>query len=342
MKKYLLSLLISLFIVLAIAPSAVLAQNPEPGNSITGDQVIIGNTFRLEANDTLEGNILVVGGTVSTVQGSTVNGDLVLIGGTMAINGTINGDIVSIGGVVTLEDSAVVNGGLAILGTSLVRSPSAQITGNIMEETPGYQNLDFLKKYGISIPFTQKQSPFSKVINATFNSLVMAALAVVLGLLMPSNIKNVAAALVSQPAITGGAGLLTIVVAPIIMVLLAITIILLPVSLLAMLALALSLLFGFIVVGYEIGNRLSGLFKDTWHPSIAAGIGTLFLSLVTSLAGVIPCVGWILGFVASIMGLGAVIISRFGSNKFAPSVVQAVISPVTETPSQDSPENPTL
>jgi len=72
------------------------------------------------------------------------------------------------------------------------------------------------------------------------------------------------------------------------------------------------------------------VFKDTWHPSIAAGIGTLLLSLVTGFAGVIPCVGWVLGFLASIIGLGAVVISRFGSTKYATKVISAVIQPAEE------------
>ncbi len=342
MKKTLTFLLVTIVILLAVTPSAVLAQNPEPGNTITGDQVIIGNTFRLESGETLDGNMLIIGGTASTAQDSMVNGDLVLVGGTLAVNGSVNGDIVSIGGVVNLEDAAVINGSMTMIGASLKRSPLAQITGSISEETPHFLDFDFLDENGLNLPLAPKRTPFTKVLNAAFQALVMAALAVVVGLLLPRNMKNVAAALVREPVVTGGVGLLTIVVAPVILVLLAITIILIPVSLLAAIALALAVLFGYIVVGYEIGNRFSTLFKDTWHPSIAAGIGTLLLALVTGLSGIIPCVGWVLGFVASIMGLGAVVTSRFGSTRYASSVVQAVISPVEPVPPQEPPATPDI
>jgi len=340
MKKTFNLLVITILLLLAFITSPVQAQDPQPGNTISGDQVIIGNSFSLQSNETLEGSLLIIGGTASTAEDSKVNGDLVLIGGTLAINGAVEGDIVSIGGVVTLEDNAVVNGGLTMIGASLTRSPSARINGSILEETPRLLNFNFLKENGLKLPLQSNTKPLNKILTATFQSLVMAVLAVLVGLLLPLNLKNSAAALVREPVVTGGIGLLTVVVAPVILVLLTITIILIPVTLLAAVALGLAVVFGNIVIGYEIGNRLSTVVKDTWHPSIAAGIGTLLLSLVTGFAGVIPCVGWVLGFLASVMGLGAVVTSRFGSTKYAAKVVEAVIQPVVEVPPAEPPATP--
>lgn len=345
MKKNLIFLVVTALLLLAFTPTPVLAQDPEPGNTISGDQVIIGNTFRLENGETLDGSLLIIGGTATTLADSVVNGDLVLIGGTLAINGSVNGDIVSIGGVVNLEDAAVINGSLTMVGASLKRSPSAQISGSVSEETPRFLDFDFLDENGLKLPFTSNRKPLNGVLTATFQSLVMAVLAVLVGLLLPRNLKNSAAALVREPVVTGGVGLLAVVVAPVLLVLLAITIILIPVAVLTAIALGLAIVFGNIVVGYEIGNRLSTVFKDTWHPSIAAGIGTLLLSLVTGFAGIIPCVGWVLGFIASIMGLGAVVTSRFGSTKYANKVLQAVITPMqpaasSEAPHQEPPATP--
>ncbi len=341
MKKTLTFLVVTTLLMLAFTHSPVLAQDPEPGNTISGDQVIIGNTFRLESGETLDGSMLIIGGTATTVADSKVNGDLILIGGTLTVNGSVDGDIVSIGGVVNLEDAAVVNGSLTLVGASLKRSPSAQISGSVSEETPHFLDFDFLDENGLKLPFTPNQKPLNRVLTATFQALVMAVLAVLIGLLLPRNMKNSAAALVREPVVTGGVGLLTTVVAPVILVLLSITIILIPVALLAAIALGLAIVFGNIVVGYEIGNRLSTVFKDTWHPSIAAGIGTLLLSLVTGFAGIIPCIGWVLGFIASILGLGAVVTSRFGSTKYANKVVQAVIAPQQPfTPPEEPPQEP--
>jgi hypothetical protein len=168
----------------------------------------------------------------------------------------------------------------------------------------------------------------------------MAALAVILGLLFPQQIKRVATTFSSEPLVTGGVGLLSIVIAAILLVLFTITIILIPVTVLSVLLLGVAFLFGWIAMGNEIGFRLAQLFKTTWHPSIASGIGVLLLGLVTGFATLIPCIGWLVGFIVAIVGLGAVVISRFGSSKYANKVTQAVLPTVPVAPNPPEPPAP--
>lgn len=340
MKKSLVCLLVVLLALLLVAPSPVFAQdtNPPSGNTITGDQVIIGNTFRLESGDTLDGNMLIIGGSATTADGSAVNGDLVLIGGTLSIGGTVNGDIVSIGGAVNLADNSIVNGDLSLLGANLQRSSGATINGRVEEGSPGVIGGESVDQIGRWLPFGNWRNPVRGILTTLFEALAMGILALLVGLLLPHNTKNIAAAMVREPLVSGGIGLLTIIVAPIVLLLLMITIILIPVSVLAFIALGIALLFGFIAVGYEVGQRLAKLFKTTWHPSISAGIGTLLLSLVSGVAGLIPCVGWVLGFLAGIVGLGAVIISRVGSEKYVKQLYQSVVQPVSTTTNETPPE----
>lgn len=343
MKNIAKCLLVVLLMFLAFNPSPALAQSstPQPGNEIVGDQVIIGNTFRLESGETLQGSLLVIGGTASTAETSKVNGDLLLIGGTLTIAGEVNGDIVSIGGAVNLEDPAVINGDLSLLGANLQRSAGAIINGGVSEDTPNFLNNNQPGQITRWFPFTSNRTPLRKVLTTTFQSLAMGILAVLIGLLLPRNLKNIASTVVHEPLVSGGVGLLTALVMPIILVLLMITILLIPVSVLGFIALGLAFLLGFIVVGYEVGQRLAGLFKTSWHPSIAAGVGTLLLSLVTGVANFIPCIGWVLGFIAGIVGLGAVITSRVGSERYANKLLQAVL-PVAPIPSAAVPtESPT-
>lgn len=342
MKKSLYSLLVMILVLLVIAPAPVLAQdnNPPSGSTITGDQVVIGNTFRLAAGDTLEGNMLIVGGTATTTSGSVVNGDLILIGGTLGIDGSVNGDIVSIGGAVNLGDNAIINGDLSMLGANLQRASGAVINGRVEEESPNFIGEEAVNQWTRWMPFGNWRNPLRGLLTTVFEALAMGILAVLVGLLLPHNVKNIATNIVTEPLISGGIGLLTIIVAPIILLLLAITIILIPVSLLAFIALGLALLLGFIAVGYEVGQRLATLFKTTWHPSISAGVGTLLLSLVTGMAGLIPCVGWVLGFLVGIIGIGAVITSRVGSEKYVKKLYQAVIQPEAATAPIDPLEAP--
>jgi hypothetical protein len=335
----------AILVTLLITPITVLAQTPttEPTKTISGDQVVIANTYRLESGDELMGNLAVIGGTATLDEGSTMTGDVILIGGTLTVDGTVNGDFIAIGGAVNIEDTADINGNISLVGATIKKSPLAEINGEITEQSPKFFDFNLSDPKAFNFPFTAKTSLLTKMLQASLQALAMAALAVILGLLLPNQIKRVADTINKEPLVTGGVGLLSVVVAPILLVLLTITLILIPVAILSTFLVGLAVLFGWIAIGYEIGERLAVLFKTTWHPSIAAGIGVLLLGLVTGFATLIPCIGWLIGVIVAILGLGAVVISRFGSSKYANKMVQAMTpsAPIPPTP-PSAPEPPQI
>jgi len=328
--------------LLLVSVTSVSAQTPgeETGKTITGDQIVLANTYRLETGDELIGNLAVIGGTATLEEGSTMTGDVFLSGGTLTLGGTVNGDFIAIGGALNIDDSAIVNGNISLIGATIKKSPLAEINGEITEQSPKFFDFDLSNPDGIDLPFAKQKTALEKMLGSALQALAMAALAVVLGLLFPEQIKRVASVATREPLVTGGVGLLTLVIAPILLVLLAITVILIPVSILTAMLLGLSILYGWIAIGQELGQRLATLFKTFWHPSIAAGIGTLILGLVTGFADLIPCVGWIFGFLVGIFGLGAVVISRFGSEKYAKKMVNAVIPAAPATDAVVEPQQP--
>jgi hypothetical protein len=334
----------ALLVLLMVTPVSVLAQTPtsQPGKTIKGDQFVIADTYRLQIGDKLFGNLAVIGGTATLDAGSIMTGDVFLTGGTITISGTVNGDLIAIGGAVNIEDTAVVDGNISLVGATLKKSPIAEINGEITEQSPKFLDFNLDTPNGIQIPFIPKQTPLTKMLQASLQALAMAALAVVIGLLFPQQIKRISTTFTTEPLVTGGVGLLSVVIASILLVLFTITLILIPVTVLSLILLGVAVLFGWIAIGCEIGQRLAGLFKATWHASIAAGIGVLLLGLVTGFATLIPCVGWLVGFVVAIVGLGAVVISRFGSSKYANKMALAVMpsAPVPPVPPV-SPEPPT-
>lgn len=335
----------AILVILLITPITALAQAPttEPAKTISGDQIVIANTYRLAAGDELIGNLAVIGGTATLDEGSTMTGDVFLTGGTLTVSGTVNGDFIAIGGAINIEDTADINGNISLIGATIKKSPLAEINGEITEQSPKFFDFNLSDPKALNFPFTAKTSILTKMLQASLQALAMAALAVILGLLLPQQLKRVADTISAEPLVTGGVGLLSVVVVPILLVLLTITIILIPVTILGTLLIGFAVLFGWIAIGYEIGQRLAVLFKTTWHPSIAAGIGVLLLGLVTGFATLIPCIGWLIGVIVAILGLGAVVISRFGSSKYANKVVKAVIpsAPIPPAPPA-SPEPPQL
>jgi hypothetical protein len=149
---------------------------------------------------------------------------------------------------------------------------------------------------------------------------MFALLAVLVVIFFDMSTGRVSKAAIEQPVITVGAGLLTAFLSPLALIAMTITIILIPVTLLTMFALVIAWLFGWISIGLEVGKRIATLFNTEWAPAISAGIGTFILFLVLGgISELIPCVGWLPLVLVGLWGLGAVIMTRFGSQKYNPA-----------------------
>lgn len=320
------------------------AQTPTPptGQTITieGDQFVVGNTYVLAKDQTLNGNLAIVGGTATLEDGSMVNGDILVLGGMLSMAGKVDGDMIAIGGVVNMQDSAELTGQIVRIG-SLLNVGNAQITGGVKE---GFREDFKLSNPSAPIPFEIPATPEQpapeapsaalKVLWALVQSLTLAALAVVVTLFLPKPTERVVDTLHGETWITGGVGILTILAFPVLLVVMIVTILLIPFTPIAVLVLAVAVVYGWIAVGYELGQRMAELFKAEWAGPVSAGLGTLALTLVVRAVGIIPCMGWVVGVIVGIFGLGAVVISRFGVLKFSaqPQPTAAVAQPPVEPP----------
>jgi hypothetical protein len=137
---------------------------------------------------------------------------------------------------------------------------------------------------------------------------------------------------VSQPVVAGGAGLITAFLAPFVLIALTITIILIPVTLIAVLVLVAAWFFGWIALGLEVGRRLGKLANIELAPALAAGLGTFLLMLVfDGMSELIPCIGWLPQTLIGIWALGAVLVTRFGSQDYPQDQVLDAPAVVVET-----------
>jgi len=101
-------------------------------------------------------------------------------------------------------------------------------------------------------------------------------------------------------------------------VVLAITIIFIPVALIGLLVLGFAIAFGWIAIGLEVGQRMARMFHQEWALPLSAALGTFVLYFVANGIGFIQCIGWIVPFLISMLGLGAVVLSRFGTTIYPP------------------------
>jgi len=332
MKRVLLALCVLLVGALAL-PVPASAAGPFDG------KVVFGGSFTLETGETLDGDLAVLGGIVVLMQGSTVKGQVALIGGSLTINGEIEGDLTIVGGAATLGETAVVRGDLVTLGAAVSKAQGARIEG---EQISGA---------GLEAPFRWEFPEIVQVVRMPWfmwqtwplsmawfvvRAIVLAGLAALVLLLAPEATARTSRALVQSPVNCGALGLLTIMAAPVFIVLLAITICLIPFSLAAAGILVVATVFGWIAVSLELGTRLAAAMKWVAQPPLAAGLGSLTLSLATGAIELIPCLGWVASplivAVAAALGLGAVITTRFGTREYLGPVAPVAAPPALIQP----------
>jgi hypothetical protein len=83
---------------------------------------------------------------------------------------------------------------------------------------------------------------------------------------------------------------------------------------------------------------MMGMLKQAWAPAVAAGVGTFTLSLVAwGFSAIVPCVGWLLPWTLACLGLGAILITRIGTQNYPGT---ETVTPTEEYRLVISPEEP--
>ena len=178
-------------------------------------------------------------------------------------------------------------------------------------------------------------NPFWESANVMFRALAVAAIAMLLTLFFQTQFERVGAAITGQPILAGSFGLLTLVVAPLAILIMTATLILIPVAaVVGFVLLPLAWLFGVIAVGQELGDRFTRAINQTWAPVLSTGFGTLLLMILSGFIGMVDCVGWLVPFILALMGIGGVMMTWFGT-RAAPGMLAA---PLNEPPPAGSSE----
>jgi hypothetical protein len=341
-SKILFALLIAL-LVATVLPVGALAKE------LREDRIVFGDNFILRSGDELNGNLVVFGGSAILEIDSTVYGDVVILGGNLEADGLITGNVVSIGGNVDLGDNATVQKDIVVFGSNLDQALGASVEGDIVDELTGPLAFNFSQDMRMPV-FRLGVNPFFELVWFGLRALLWAILAVVLVLFLPKQFDQIGRTVVRQPIVSGGLGLLTMFFVPVVLVLLLITLICSPLSVLGILMLAVAWAFGLIALGLEVGNRLAKILNQEWAPALSAGVGTLLLVIVLNgLQAVVPCVGWVFPAIAGMVGLGAVILTRFGTQPYPqaapfgaapPPPLPAVPAPAVAAPLPEAAEQP--
>lgn len=307
-----------LLIFVAVLMLSVLLAGCAPGLNLNSDGLIVGQSYTLASGQTLNNDLTVIGGDAVLEKDSTVNGDVAVIGGTVTIDGKVKGNVSILGGTTNLTNTAHVTGDVTTLGGSMHKSEGAVVDGQ-QTDNRHIPPVTTMRTPPLNISF----DPITGPLMAIFQGLAVAALAVLISLFAPIPMERTGRAAISQPFAAGGVGCLSIVI----IVIMAITIILLPVSALAFVLAVIAGLFGWAALGLMVGRQIAVWLHQPWTDPINAGVGTLAISLLSSMLNLIWCVGFPFYTLVGLVALGAVVLTRFGTQPYQGAAGAAPYNP---------------
>ena len=297
-------LLLVVGLMLVVAPP-VLAQGGQGGRVVFGRNVTVG------ADEVVRGDLVVFGGDVALEPGGRVEGDVLAVGGSVRVDGEVDGDAYALGGGVFLGSTARVTGDVFTSGR-VAREPGATVLGQVVEG--GRENARVRTEINIRPPIGigTVVNQIVRAVLTFLGALGIAALGIVVVLLAPDPTRMVAEALVGSPALSLGVGLLTLLAAVLVLPFLVIICIGIPVAVVAVLALIVAGVFGWVAAGLALGERLLAALRQPHSLVVGVAIGLLVLAVLVS----IPCLGAVVALFVGAWGLGAVVLSRFGTTPY--------------------------
>jgi len=229
-----------------------------------------------------------------------VGGDLYAAAQHFELSGDVAGDARIVAESIVLESGARIGGDLRYSGPSEPElRDGAVVAGQIIEvESP--------------IPF-EEESPEHPVLIGVFAVLGFLAAVILLGialqLAVPGLLSRAAATVRTGLWTSLGRGLVVALLGPAAIVLLMVTVIGAPIGVIGVAAQVLLYALAFVAIAFCIGLYVRRLFgkadelTGTWSRILWTAAGILILTVV----GLVPFIGWAIGILAFMAGLGAVV-----------------------------------
>ena len=285
------------------------------------------STTPVQRDEVRRGDIIRFGDDVRVGRNERVEGDVVTFGGEADIDGEITGDLVVFGGSVRLGPDAVVRGDVNAIGGNVERAQGAQVLGGVTEVGRGGRGTRGERRSPGEL-FGSMWSRFWSVGATALRLTVLVLLGLIVAAFGRNAIEQIGARIAATPVRSGLIGLageiLFLPVLVLTIVVLAVSIVGIPLLLLvpfAVLALMLVALIGFVGLAYQVGGRLAARFgwsAPNAYAAVAIGVaGIGALTLLGKLAGLaggfflgapLAGVGYVLEYVAWTAGFGAALL----------------------------------
>jgi len=276
------------------------AQTLNITSQVDGDVVAFVAEMTL-GNDAVIGRDLAVFSSDVFIDG-TVNGNAYISGGTVTIAGQIVGDVTIKADNISISPDAVIGGELNYTSKTKANiAPDAKIAGDVK-----------WKKKSKSSDTSESSGMIPRPIGAFWSMIFLGGsllLGIALILVKRDRVVAITEEIKNNAALDGLIGLAVIVVIPALLILIAISLVGIPIAVAGLAVYLLVFLTAKVLVGITIGLLLLRLLKKEGR--ISLGWALLVGMILLAISYKIPIVGWVVYFVAWAIGAGALTMLLF-------------------------------
>jgi hypothetical protein len=265
--------------------------------------VVMFSAVTIEQDDIRHGDLVVFGGTADVA--GTLTGDLVVFGGMITVSGHVNGDVVAIGGGINLLSGARIDGEVVAVGGRVHKDTDVIIGGDSV--SVGIR--------GVNIG-PDSFAPRLGILSHGFRlSLLLTwlVLSFIITLLFTRPLEKTIETAMERPAQSALAGFLFHVGTLLVCLILTVIIVGIPLAILGAALWVITGVFGttagFILMGHLILKKIR---ENYTNALVSLLIGFLILAVARQTPFL---VGWCIWQLWGMVGIGAAVLSRFGTNK---------------------------
>ncbi|MBC8024221.1 MAG: hypothetical protein H7Y14_13940 [Burkholderiales bacterium] len=259
---------------------------------VSGKTRIAAGRVEIASRGALAKGATIAGGRV-VVKGS-VEGDLRVAGGHVTLDGPVSGDASVAAGTLELGPNARIEGRLTFRGDQLDRDPGAQVKGGVVRKDRHSRSWD--------------GGGLGRGVAWAIWTLGLMVLAAIIAGALPGATRRMENELRARPWLASIFGIVALICIPIAAVLVMITIIGIPVGLLALLGYVALLVVGYVTASVVLGGLVLDKLKAgaTAQTAWRVGAAVVAMLVIASLAK-IPFVGGLVGLSALVIGVGVIV-----------------------------------
>ncbi len=269
-----------------------------------------------------QGDVVQFTGNITINPDEQIRGDVVAMSGNIDVRGKVYGDVTAMAGNIRLHSGSLVTGDVTTFAGNIQRDDGASVAGRItsQEGITGTGDSRFSYPYHHNYDYSfgfHHLSPWGRFSGWLISLLGLLALTAAAVAVFPKNLNAMKNSMETEPLRQLGIGLLGWAALPVVLLALVLTIIGIPVAILAAICLPVVVIIGFVVMALFAGQQLDNALGDRWlrfvdeRPLIQGLKGIALIWIIKA----VPLVGWLIWPLAALFGMGTALATRFGTDR---------------------------